>query len=127
VVTGFACPRCGRPVNYVERQRRGGRWYYYAAHYEGCDIVGGRVRKRVRKCYLGPEEYEYVTRTHGDLGVIFRGAINSTRIISYLDELLDNVDYINLNRHTAMEIIDRLERLVKRLKEKLELSSETSS
>lgn len=42
---GRACPRCGSGCIgiYVERKR--GREYFYAAHYEG---------GRVRKCYLGP-------------------------------------------------------------------------
>lgn len=123
----LVCPRCGDLASYVEKQRRGARYYYYAVHYSGCAAAGGKVKKHVKKCYLGPEEYEYVTRTHSDLGIVFRGAINSARIIDYLDELLDHVDDVKLDRHTTIEIIDRLERLIKRLKEKLGSIDETSS
>jgi len=51
------CPRCGLPYSYLERHRIGSRVYLYAVHYEGYEKgPDGRVRKRVRKCYLGPEE-----------------------------------------------------------------------
>ena len=53
--------KCGKPYSYVKRRRRGGRTYLYAVHYLGYEKRGGRVVKRVRECYLGPErvvEYE---------------------------------------------------------------------
>ena len=50
------CPRCGQPVSYLERHRRNGHVYLYAAHYLGYRKgPDGRVYKKVRRCYLGPE------------------------------------------------------------------------
>jgi len=64
----ITCPRCGQPVSYIEKHRRNGHVYYYAVHYLGYERApDGRVRKRLRKCYLGPEAYTEVSRTHGDL------------------------------------------------------------
>jgi hypothetical protein len=38
-----ACPRCGRPISFVEEQRKGDRVYYVAHHYLGYE-GGGRER-----------------------------------------------------------------------------------
>ena len=60
--------------------------------------VGGKVRKRVRKCYLGPEgSYEYVTRTHEREGLVFRGAVDRERILAYLDALIGYVSKVELD------------------------------
>jgi hypothetical protein len=51
------CPRCGQPYSYLSSCKSGSRVYYFAAHYEGYEEVDGRVRRKVRKCYLGPRTY----------------------------------------------------------------------
>jgi len=57
-----ACPRCGLPYSYLERHRIGNKVYLYAVHYEGYERgPGGRTRKRVRKCYLGPADSPVVS------------------------------------------------------------------
>jgi hypothetical protein len=57
-----ACPRCGRPYSYLERHRIGKKVYLYAVHYEGYESgPDGRMRKRVRKCYLGPADSPLVS------------------------------------------------------------------
>ncbi len=57
-----ACPRCGRPYSYLERHRIGKKVYLYAVHYEGYERgPDGRMRKRVRKCYLGPADSPLVS------------------------------------------------------------------
>lgn len=91
------CPRCGEPVSWVESYRRGGRAYYVAVHYYGYDPL--TRRKYVRKCYLGPEVYDYVSRTHA---MSFEGAHRDVasphaRALDYLDAL------IGLLRHTELE------------------------
>ena len=60
------CPRCGQPISYIEKHRRNGHVYYYAVHYLGYERApDGRVVKRLRKCYLDPDIYSYVSSTHG--------------------------------------------------------------
>jgi len=54
------CPRCFKDISWIEERVRKGRKYYYAVHYEGYSRVDGRVRRRIKKCYLGPRVYEYV-------------------------------------------------------------------
>jgi len=83
------CPRCGRPIDYFDRVKRGDRVYLYAVHYEGYEKVGGKIRKRVKKCYLGPiDAYTYVSKTHSNIGLILRGAHDPERVIDYLDALI---------------------------------------
>jgi hypothetical protein len=78
------CPRCGRPIDYVERHRRGNRAYIYAVHYEG--YVNGRPR--LVRHYLGPEGgYRYVTATHADLGLELRGLNDPDRAEEYVRAL----------------------------------------
>jgi len=60
------CPRCGEPISYIERHRRNGHVYVYAAHYYGYRRgPGGRVIKRVRRCYLGPADSPLVSASPG--------------------------------------------------------------
>jgi len=62
----------------MERRRRDGHVYYYAVHYLGYERASdGGVLKRLRKCYLGPDLYSYVSSTHGDLGLTFRGLLEA--------------------------------------------------
>ena len=67
---GDTCPRCGQPISFVERRVIRGHVYYYATHVA---VVDGR--KRFRKCYLGAEQYTYVTGQHADLGLQIKGMI----------------------------------------------------
>ena len=85
---GGVCPRCGLEYSYVETHRRRRRLYIVAVHYYGYERVGGRIKKKVKKCYLGPKDgYIYVTRTHGDLGLTFKGLADRDRLYSYMQEL----------------------------------------
>jgi len=59
------CPRCGQPYSYIESYTKGSQKYYVAVHYEGYQKAEGKVKKRVRKCYLGPQVYKYVEKLHG--------------------------------------------------------------
>ena len=88
------CPRCGRPISYFEKHKRGDRTYIIAVHYLGYSKDSkGRIKKRVKKCYLGPEEaYEYVTRTHAKEGLVLRGLIDRDRVLSYLDSIIDYLE-----------------------------------
>ena len=87
------CPRCGQPISYIEKHRKNGHVYYYAVHYLGYERApDGRVVKRLRKCYLGPEAYTEVSRTHGDLGLTFRGLLEGSRELEYLEGLVRAIE-----------------------------------
>lgn len=82
------CPRCGRPISWFKVEDRRGRKYVYAVHYEGT-VKGRRV---METCYLGPlDGYVYCTITHGDLGLMFKSALDRDRALDYLEGLLDSV------------------------------------
>lgn len=72
------CPKCGMGYNYIERVKRGGNVYCYAVH---------RLGKEKRKCYLGPERYIYVSRTHAKEGLTFAGPQVEKRALLYLEKL----------------------------------------
>ena len=114
------CPRCGQPVSYIERHRRNGHVYYYAVHYLGYERApDGRVLKRLRKCYLGPEAYTEVSRTHGDLGLTFRGLLEGGRELEYLEGLVaaieGRLERGELGRAQALELAGALAQLSERL------------
>jgi hypothetical protein len=50
------CPRCGRPISFIEEQRKGDRVYYIAHYYLGCE----EGKKKEERCYLGPKKYVLV-------------------------------------------------------------------
>ncbi len=118
----MVCPRCGQPISYVERQRRGSQVYYLAVHYLGYERgPDGRVRKRVRKCYLGPAEYIEVSKLHSDLGLTLKGLMEEGRERDYMEALVKSVrDRMRGGRLTAegaRELAAVLSRFSEELKE----------
>ena len=103
------CPRCGLPYSYIERRVVGGRVYLYAVHITKVK-EGGKSKRRVRKCYLGPEsEYTYVSMMHEREGIRLKGMINKDRVIEYLDAIIRYIE-TNGNEETLRKIRSRLER-----------------
>jgi len=78
------CPRCGLTISWVEKRKIGKRIYYYAIHEYN---IGGKTERKA--CYLGPEQYKYVTATHADEGIAFYGLIKKERELEYLYQLLE--------------------------------------
>jgi hypothetical protein len=106
----FTCPRCGRPASYIERQRKGNRVYYVAVHYKGSRKEGGKVKKDLEKCYLGPMEYVLVEKLHG-LGLA--GLMDRDRFKRYVREALDSAE-LSLKDllELAVEVAERALELV---------------
>ena len=110
------CPRCGQPISYIERQRRGNRFYYFAVHYEGYERTpDGKIRKKVRRCYLGPAEYVEVSKLHSDLGLTLKGLIEEGREMDYMEALANTIEARlrdgRLRPEEALELARKLDRL----------------
>ena len=112
------CPRCGLEYSYIEKRVVGGRVYLYAVHVMKVR-ESGRVKRKVRKCYLGPEDsYEYVSMLHEREGIRLRGLVREDRALEYFDSLLNYVIRKDLSREAALKLISRLKEVVKVLEEK---------
>ena len=105
------CPRCGSEYSYIERRSVGGNIYYYAVHYYR-DPSG---KRRVRKCYLGPETYEYVTRTHVREGLTLKGMVDSERALAYIDALIKVIPQLKLDRNVRRKLARRFHRIAEEL------------
>ena len=66
------CPRCGKPARSMQKFRSNGRTYYRFYHGNG------------ERCYVGPREYVYATRTQWRTLVIM-GAVEVGREESYIE------------------------------------------
>lgn len=114
---GEVCPVCGRPIDWVERRVRNGHVYYYAYHYIN-DVNG---KRKVKKCYLGADKYDYVTRKNSDLGMELKGMAYSEadRFSEYfnsaLDKLSAKVQSGNLELEEARSWLDLLKDMKSRL------------
>ena len=106
------CPRCGLKYSWMERRRSNGREYYYAVHVEG---------SKRRKCYLGPREYENVSRLHYDVALTFKGLLERGRAVDYLESLLIALKRDVMRERLSREDAKRLMPLAKELVERLEL------
>jgi len=86
---GEACPVCGLPIDWVEKRVRNGHVYYYAYHY----VKDENGKRKVKKCYLGADRYDYVSRKNYDLGTAFRGMAYSEadRFSEYFNSALDKL------------------------------------
>ena len=116
------CPRCGRRIDYFERHKRGDRVYLYAVHYLGYEKTPeGKVRKRVEKCYLGPEDsYRYVTLTHLKDGLVLYGLDKRDRLLAYLEAIINALDSLGdagLSRGFLLSLAEKLRRLAGELEE----------
>jgi len=120
------CPRCGQPISYIERQRRGNQVYYYAVHYLGYERgPDDRIHKKVKRCYLGPEAYIEVSKLHADLGLTLKGLMEEGRERYYINALVEALvrsvrDRIRGGRLTAegaRELAAVLSRFSEELKE----------
>jgi hypothetical protein len=122
---GGICPRCGQPYRYVEKRKIGNNIYYYAVHYEGWErIPDGRARPKLRRCYLGPNAYIEVSKTHNNIGLILKGLIEEGREMDYINALAEAIEARlkdgKLKPEDALELAESLERLselAKRLKD----------
>ncbi len=119
------CPRCGQPYRYLERRRFGNNVYYYAVHYEGYERgPDGRPRPKLRRCYLGPNLYIEVSKTHSDLGLTLKGLIEDGRERDYINALAEAIEARlrdgRLRPEEALELarsLDRLTELARRLRD----------
>jgi len=118
------CPRCGGEISWVESQDKGGRVYYYAVHYMGYSKVGSKIKKKVRRCYLGPELYEYVTKTHTREGLVLKGLADGDRALEYLGVLINYLSSIELDKQLAKELSAKLKQLADRLEKYAEKETE---
>jgi uncharacterized Zn finger protein (UPF0148 family) len=80
---GDTCPKCGLPINWIERKKVNGHIYYVAAH-----VMRDNGKRVVKRCYLGAERYTYVTGQHLNLGIELKGmvqeAMGESRLAEYL-------------------------------------------
>jgi len=111
------CPKCGEPISYIERRRIGGHVYVYAVHYYGYERTpDGKVRRKIRRCYLGPEAYTYVSRT---LGVQFRGlaAGEAGALVDYVEAVARSLEERARRGQLGPEEIGQLEQAARRLED----------
>jgi len=85
---GDRCPICRLPIDWVERRVVNGHVYYYAWH-----VIEENGKRRRKKCYLGAERYDYVSRKHSDLGVALRGMAYgpAQRLAEYVSSAIDRL------------------------------------
>jgi len=89
---GRPCPRCGLPIDFLERRRtKTGQVYYIAWHY----VRGPDGTRKVKKCYLGPRTYRHGKVTHESMGVELHGMVvdleDIPRYSEYLGKMAKNL------------------------------------
>jgi hypothetical protein len=122
---GGICPRCGQPYRYIEKRKIGNNTYYYAVHYEGYDRgPNGRARPKLRRCYLGPNVYFEVSKTHSDLGLTLKGLVEDGRERDYINAIVEAIEGRlrdgRLKPEEALQLaksLDKLGELARRLRD----------
>jgi len=77
------CPRCGRPISWIETRRVGNREYVYAIHYS---------KNNREQCYLGPSNgYIYATTTHRKEGLVLKGLNDPDRVLEYFERIVSKI------------------------------------
>jgi hypothetical protein len=78
----FTCPRCDMQ-GYLEKRRKNGHTYHYCIH-----ITKINGKRKVRRCYLGAEKYDYVERFQK---LTLTGLTDEQRYIRYLATMMENM------------------------------------
>jgi len=122
----MVCPRCGQPISYIEKHKRGNRVYYYAVHYEGYERgPDGRPRPKLRRCYLGPDKYVLVNSVLATAGLHVKSLAQQLMedrplVVSQLEELAKAIEEkmakAEISAYTAQQLADRLQGLLDRLR-----------
>ena len=84
---GDSCPRCHMTIDFLERKRVRGQVYLYAWHY----LKGPDGKRKIKKCYLGPEHYIHGRVTHEPMGIDLKGMGQDLEDIPRYSEYLMNV------------------------------------
>jgi hypothetical protein len=127
----YVCPRCGRPIDYLERRvvRRRGKdgkvreqVYFIAWHY----VRGPDGKRKVEKCYLGPEKYVHANRLLAAAGLHVKSLAQQLMedrplVVSQLEELAKAIEEkmakAEMSSYTAQYLADRLQGLADRLRQ----------
>ncbi len=116
------CPRCGRPIDWIERRIKNGHVYIYAYHY----VKDENGKRKVKKCYLGPEKYDYANRVLATAGIQVKSLAHQLiddkpLIASQLEDLVKAVEEkmakTEMSAYTAQYLADRLQGLVDKLRQ----------
>jgi len=117
----YVCPKCGQPIDWLERKRVNGQIYYVAAH-----VYHENGKRKVRRCYLGPEKYIYGNMTQSREGIQVKGLIQEVLegrplIIDYVNDIAktieDKLAKGQVSAYTAQQLADRLQELATKLRE----------
>ena len=116
---GDICPKCGQPISWIEayKNKKTGKKYYYAIHYLGKYRKTNRgIKPLVKKCYLGPEQYTYVTKQHHAEKLQLKGMNETDRLLEYLKTILENLNTQNLTETQKKTLQELLEKTLDKLK-----------
>jgi len=101
------CERCGSPINFVVKRKRGNRYYYYGVH-----IFKDEDGKRHRvEHYLGPTDKYIHAETINPIGLT--NAKEQNRFEEYVEKILSNLlikDHFDLTK--ALQLINELKELI---------------
>ena len=98
------CPRCGKEFKYIEERRQNDRVYFYAVHV----YRDNNGKRKIKKCYLGPLTYEYVSKLHTKEGLTFKGLLETNRAIEYLETILQSLLNSALDPETRKRVAEKL-------------------
>ncbi len=116
------CPRCGLPIDFLERKRVRNQVYLYAWHY----LRGPDGRRQIKRCYLGPEKYVHANRLLAAAGLHVKSLAQQLMedrplVVSQLEELAKAIEEkmarTEISAYTAQQLADRLQGLADRLRQ----------
>jgi len=124
---GKPCPRCHMTIDFLERKRVRGQVYLYAWHY----LRGPDGKRKIKRCYLGPEHYIHGQVTHKPMGIDLKGMGQDLEDIPRYSEYLRNVakrlrnlieDHTLPSRHARAiaEAIEELAGLIEPMRQYIE-------
>jgi len=104
MINNKVCPRCGREYQYIEQRRQGNQTYFYAVHVERI----GNGKRKIKKCYLGPLVYQYVSKLHERENLVLKGLLETNRALEYLEAILQSLLNSAIDQELRREIARKL-------------------
>ena len=124
---GDTCPRCHMTIDFLERKKVRGQVYLYAWHY----LKGPDGKRKIKRCYLGPEHYIHGRVTHEPMGIDLKGMGQDledipryseylTKMAKNLRDLMGNGTLSSKHARAIVEAIEEVAGLIEPMRQYIE-------
>jgi len=99
------CPKCHTPASFIREDIKGNKAHYYYGHYDGFEkLPDGKVKLKIRYCYIGSDSFELpIEGNENDQDIV----TYREKVINYVKDLLFSL--IETKTLSVVDLVDILQ------------------